>query len=285
MGSIDIYTKKLVANELYKTKNALAKRVDTYYNHLHYEGNFIKVVDNQIEPFLKSKDTLILDIGCGIGRPLLPVGPTVYELPDKMVNIDISYGMLEEVKKNCKIRNITSIFLQCDAENLPFTNESFKIVMARHMLYHVSNIIKAVEEIARVLHKDGIFLATTNAKDSKREFFDLHYNSLKLLKHPIFIPRGVARFNEENGRIILQQFFKNLRIIEWTGYFDFLSVNEFMKYYTSTPYFKKASSEKEELRKLYTIVADNVEAIIKTKGIFRVFHHGVIFICRNKIGR
>lgn len=283
MHSIDIYTKQVVTSELYKSKNALAKRVDTYYNHLHHKGNFIKLVNNEIEPILKLKDTLILDIGCGTGRPLLEVGPTVHEFSDKMINIDISYSMLEEAKKNCKIKGITSTFVQCDAENLPFISKKFKIVMARHMLYHVANVTEVVKEINRVLHDDGIFLATTNAKDSKYEIFDLHYNSLKSLKHPIFIPRGSLRFNEENGRIILQQFFKNVKVIEWRGYFDFLSVKDFMRYYTSTPYFKKASPEKEDLRRLYTIVADNVEAIIKAKGKFRVSHHGVIFICRNKI--
>jgi ubiquinone/menaquinone biosynthesis C-methylase UbiE len=54
-------------------------------------------------------------------------------------------------------------FLLADAQALPFAEGSFHAVSARHMLYHVPDISKALAECWRVLRRGGRFLAITNA--------------------------------------------------------------------------------------------------------------------------
>ncbi|MEZ4608117.1 MAG: class I SAM-dependent methyltransferase [Deinococcales bacterium] len=52
-------------------------------------------------------------------------------------------------------------FLQIDAEEIPFADNSFDAVIANHMLYHVADRPKALGEIARVLKANGKLYATT----------------------------------------------------------------------------------------------------------------------------
>jgi SAM-dependent methyltransferase len=49
-----------------------------------------------------------------------------------------------------------------DVQDLPFGDESFDVVAALWMLYHVPDVDKALAEIRRVLRPGGLFLAVTN---------------------------------------------------------------------------------------------------------------------------
>jgi ubiquinone/menaquinone biosynthesis C-methylase UbiE len=44
---------------------------------------------------------------------------------------------------------------ECDVQQLPFDDESFDIVVANHMLYHVPAPDRAIAELARVVRADG----------------------------------------------------------------------------------------------------------------------------------
>ena len=44
-------------------------------------------------------------------------------------------------------------------------NNTFEIVIANSMLYHVPEIDKALSEVRRVLKKDGVFYAATSGEN------------------------------------------------------------------------------------------------------------------------
>ena len=50
----------------------------------------------------------------------------------------------------------------CDAQDLPFDDGTFDVVVANHMLYHVPDPRRAAAEFARVLRPGGVLLAATN---------------------------------------------------------------------------------------------------------------------------
>ncbi len=52
-----------------------------------------------------------------------------------------------------------------DAQDLPFGDESFDVVAALWMLYHVPDVDRALAEIRRVLRPGGLFVAVTNGDD------------------------------------------------------------------------------------------------------------------------
>ncbi|MEI6580515.1 MAG: class I SAM-dependent methyltransferase, partial [Eubacteriales bacterium] len=66
-------------------------------------------------------------------------------------------------------------FEQIDIQDIPYENNSFDIVIANHMLYHVPNMEKALSEVFRVLKPDGCFYATTLGRNSLKELQDIYY--------------------------------------------------------------------------------------------------------------
>jgi SAM-dependent methyltransferase len=115
----------------------------------------------------------ILDVGCG---PAWFWGEAGDVLPPgvDLTLLDQSGGMVEEALERCrplafgKITGVTG-----DAAALPFPDDSFDVVVAMHMLYHVDDQPKAIAEMHRVLRPGGTLLVTTNGTDNMRELYAL----------------------------------------------------------------------------------------------------------------
>lgn len=59
--------------------------------------------------------------------------------------------------------------LVADAQRLPVAPGTFDALLAMHMLYHVPDVIGAIDEFARVLRADGALIVSTNGLDHMRE--------------------------------------------------------------------------------------------------------------------
>lgn len=73
-----------------------------------------------------------------------------------MVLSDKSPHMIDILKN--KFSNTKVLIEQIDVMNIPYEDESFDMVIANSMLYHVANLSKAISEVKRVLKTGGIFL-------------------------------------------------------------------------------------------------------------------------------
>lgn len=101
----------------------------------------------------------VLEVGCGNGGYLALV---------EAIGMDISEGMLKAARER------TNAPLLCgDAQRLPFQNESFDVVLAPHMLYHVEDRRAAVRELRRVLKAGGTCVAVTNGLHCHGELVNL----------------------------------------------------------------------------------------------------------------
>jgi len=108
-----------------------------------------------------------LDVGCGTGS-LLKVARKLH--PDnEMVGIDIDKKILEIAKK--KLDSIGITLINTGAENLPFPDNSFDVVVSTLIFHHLPTEIKlkALSEIKRVLKPDGRFLLVDFGKDYRRQ--------------------------------------------------------------------------------------------------------------------
>ena len=90
--------------------------------------------------------------------------------------------------------------------------DSFDVVMANHMLYHVPDIERAIGEIRRVLKPDGILIAATNSSETMPQFHDLYKRAIMVLTAPgkqIVVPRPASyAFTLESGtRQLSRSFF------------------------------------------------------------------------------
>ena len=102
----------------------------------------------------------VLELGCG---PAHMWKECVDRIPDdwSITLSDLSDGMLDAAWRNLVVTGHAFKYEQIDAQSIPYPDETFDIVIANHMLYHVPDLPKALAEIHHVLKIGGHFLATT----------------------------------------------------------------------------------------------------------------------------
>lgn len=100
--------------------------------------------------FIPSKaDWTVLDLGCGNGVS------TANIKGKNVIGLDLSSNQMVRAKK--KFRNRS--FVVGDATKIPFSDNSFDLVVAINILHHVSSPTKTLKEVYRVLKKGGRFLS------------------------------------------------------------------------------------------------------------------------------
>ena len=95
-----------------------------------------------------------LDVGCGAGYSLMRASE---DLNCEVEGIDAdpgSHGVGRFIKEMVKTTPIKQGF----AEDLPYPNEYFDVVYSSHVLEHVNDETKALNEMKRVLKKDGVLI-------------------------------------------------------------------------------------------------------------------------------
>ena len=85
---------------------------------------------------------------------------------DDFIGIDIKFEDLESMKKEYENKPVK--FLEMNAEDMEFKDDSFDTVSLSHSLHHLSNIDKALKEIKRVLKPDGTFIVQEPFSDGEQ---------------------------------------------------------------------------------------------------------------------
>ena len=93
----------------------------------------------------------VLDVGTGRGFLALLLA----ELGHEVTAVDISQSMLDEAEKEAGSRGLDVKFMKCDAENLPFHDETFDIVVNKYLLWTLPEPDKALSEWNRVLSSEN----------------------------------------------------------------------------------------------------------------------------------
>ncbi len=112
-------------------------------------------------------ETSFLEPGVGTGLNVLPLVKRGY----CVTGIDVSKEMLDQFrhKLNRFPQNLTLI--HADASLLPFTDQSFDVVLTVHMVHTVANWKTFLDEIDRVLKPGGFYLnAQWITPPARREF-------------------------------------------------------------------------------------------------------------------
>lgn len=159
------------------------------------------------DQFALPADAKILEIGCGTGKlwqmnlDRIPVGWTI-TLSDQ------SPGMLQQAQQNLGDQATRFRFTQLDAQNILFDNGAFDAVIANHMLYHVPDLAKALDETRRVLKPNGRLYAATNGK--------LHMQALRDLvvafEPSAYAWREQTHFTLEDGARWLAPYFTQVEL-------------------------------------------------------------------------
>lgn len=117
------------------------------------------------------KNGKLLDVGCGTGYLLSLAQQNGFK---EITGVDPSSGMLKKAQEENKIN--ASILVQAGADQLPFDDNSFDIVVASGSLVYVPDMAAAAKEISRVLKVGGRLRVIDHATpvDKKWNSFFIH---------------------------------------------------------------------------------------------------------------
>lgn len=162
----------------------------------------------------------ILEIGCGNGE--LWLNAKKEEIKTKHILLtDVSKGMIMDAKSLLEEHGLSFQYQVMDAQQMPFCNRTFDLVIANHVMFYMKDRERAISEIARVLNAKGVFIASTYGKNHMKEITEMvqEFDSkIRLSDIQLF-----EQFGIENGEEQLQKYFKN---VEFRLYEDRLFVNE-----------------------------------------------------------
>ncbi len=180
---------------------------------------------------------------------------------------DLSDGMIDAAWRNLVVTGRAFKYEQIDAQSIPYPDETFDIVIANFMLYHVPDRPKALQEINRVLKKGGHFLAATAGQG--------HLDELnKWLKQANSIT-DFAPFNSpftlDNGLEQIKPFFSNIEIKRYNDNLRVTEIEPLIAYIFSTIKAREISESAlaEIRRELEDILSQKGEIFItKDSGLF-----------------
>lgn len=118
---------------------------------------------------IKDRPQKALDVGTGTGFLSLLLAEADFEV----TAIDWSSTMLSQAQKKAEKKHLKIDFIESQTETLPFPDESFQLITARHLLWTLSKPEEALAEWYRVLKKEGVALADYSPKISKH---NQHYS-------------------------------------------------------------------------------------------------------------
>lgn len=100
-------------------------------------------------------DVSVLDCGCGPGSITLSMAPLV--APGKVVGVDFGSSQIERATSSAVRAGIKNAeFRTADCYSLPFGDGSFDRVFSHALMEHLSDPVRAMKELHRVLKPRGI---------------------------------------------------------------------------------------------------------------------------------
>jgi len=180
-----------------------AEEFAAYYGSRHQSPEMIarfEAIKRKILAFIEKNDkkppVSVLDIGCGAGAQAMLWAKDGYQVSA----LDINERLIELARTRAKESVLDIDFRLGSADALPWEDEKFDVCLAPELLEHVANWEQVLNELARVLKRDGtLFLSTTNALCPRQEEFSLPFYSwypaplkrycerLAVTSHPQFV--------------------------------------------------------------------------------------------------
>ncbi|WP_461257629.1 class I SAM-dependent methyltransferase, partial [Treponema sp. R80B11-R83G3] len=122
------------------------------------------------EHFPKKENLNVLELGCGTGLFWLANRNNIVKSWSITLS-DYSEGMLDTARNGLSRLNYNFQYEVVNAENIQYSDDSFDIILANNMLYHIQNRDTVINKISRILKNDGVFIASTMGKN---DILELH---------------------------------------------------------------------------------------------------------------
>lgn len=219
----------------------------------------------------------ILECGCGPGwlwRSNLAALP-----PGCHITLtDLSDGMVAEAREALAASGHDFHFRTADIQDLPFADDSFDVVIANHMLYHVPERAQALAEVRRVLAENGRFYAATNGRHHMQELWQIGEKLFPDTAVPLAelrAERGIGSFQLENGREQLTAVFPHVTLLLYEDSLEVTEVAPLIAYLRSTSLMQNKTdlTEKKEVQ-----LHDEIQEQINRDGAVHITKETGLFV-------
>lgn len=249
----------MIVKHQYANANNLNTRISI---HDKYSTNKMGFDNWIVSNYRIDKGMKVLELGCGTGD-IWKNRDAIINACSKLVLSDFSDGMLETTKENLnKYDNIDYRVL--DIQEIPYEDETFDVIIANMMLYHVPDIDKGLAEVQRVLKKKGSFYCATYGEHGIIEYLS------KILS--VYGVEGNINknFTLQNGYEILQKSFQKVEKLEYIDSLAITHVNDMVDYiYSLSSMTLLNDIHRKEIRKiLLQNMKDGILYIPKEYGMF-----------------
>jgi ubiquinone/menaquinone biosynthesis C-methylase UbiE len=177
-----------------------------------------------------ARPTRILEVGCGQGELAERMKN---ELGADVIAIDQSPRMVELTRERGVDARVA------DVQALPFPSNSFDVVAAAWMFFHVLDVDLGLSEVSRVLRPKGRLVAATNASDHLLEMFEFADMEDR---------RFVLPFGAENGAEQLRHHFAEVERRDVPGTVTFRKAEDIRSYLRSSARLAEGAERVPELR-------------------------------------
>jgi len=154
-----------------------AKYLRQYFNEIEDHRYSIEPEIFSFAQFTRFHDQKVLEVGVGAGTDFIQwvrAGAKAY-------GTDLTEEAIEHVKNRLAIYGLSAEeFRVADAENLPYSDNTFDLVYSWGVIHHTPNTIKALEEIIRVTRIGGRIKIMVYNRRSLNAFYQyLHFGLLR----------------------------------------------------------------------------------------------------------
>lgn len=131
-------------------------KLDSLISNARYNDKTAWKIKADLFKRICSDNINILDCGCGAGYYIKEIA-SITKNDIRFTGIDLSEVVLREAQK--RLNNLNSLsFLVAAAEDLPFKNECFDVVLCIALLEHVIDPYESLLEMLRILKNGGHFV-------------------------------------------------------------------------------------------------------------------------------
>ena len=228
--------------EQYQDPTRLRARINLHRDYSTSPENWFKWVFRRLE---LPDEARILELGCGPGDLWLE---NLTQLPSswEITLTDFSEGMLQKSHSRLKDHRPRFRLAAADARLIPFQEEVFNAVIANHMLYHIPDRSRGLQEIHRVLCPGGKLVAATIGNQHMQDLADLVAR---------FDPAGAGGFQQarnpftlENGPDQLRPLFENIQTFRQPDNLRVPKAEPLVKYVLSSFRLEVSESQRDEFQ-------------------------------------
>ena len=203
------------------------------------------------------------ELGCGTGDMWKDKEAMIASC-SKLVLSDFSAGMVKVSKETVGIHDNVE-YQVIDIQDIPFGDETFDIVIANMMLYHVPDLHRALTEVRRVLKKGGKFYCATYGEHGITEYLTT-----------LFSEYGVEdsinkNFTLQNGYEILGKVFSKVEKLEYVDSLQVREVDDMVEYiYLLSSMMPLRNVPKQDIKNiLLQHTSNGILHVPKEYGMFR----------------